>query len=191
VAVLAGATAVSQTETTVRLDPALISAFGLPGCADPASLAETLRAATEQDGAALQAALGELFGSYSQAQRHDADPRGAGAGCRSVSLAGKPGMPRGPNAGLGDAAAPRPGANGCGCVPPPTPRDRVGHGHYRPHGGESAHLARSELRHGASARLAGRGPRSPLRTADEASSAWTAAGAVDRSAPGSGSEGTR
>lgn len=71
VAVLAGAKAVSQTETTVRLDSALISAFGLPGCADQSSIAQTLNAATEQDVADLQAALGELFGSYSQAYRHD------------------------------------------------------------------------------------------------------------------------
>ena len=71
VAVLAGAKAVSQTEITVRLDPALIKAFGLPGCAEQSSIAQTLNAATEQDVADLQAALGEIFGSYSQAQRHD------------------------------------------------------------------------------------------------------------------------
>jgi len=71
VALLAGAQAVSQTAITVRLDPALISAFGLPGCADQSSIAQTLNAATEQDVADLQAALGELFGSYSQAQQHD------------------------------------------------------------------------------------------------------------------------
>lgn len=41
VAVLAGAKAVSHTATTVRLDPALISAFGLPGCAEQSSIAET------------------------------------------------------------------------------------------------------------------------------------------------------
>ena len=70
VAVLAGAKAVSQTATTVRLDPALISAFGLPGCAEQSSIAQTLNAATEQDVADLQATLGELFGSFSQAQRH-------------------------------------------------------------------------------------------------------------------------
>ena len=69
--VLAGAKAVSHTATTVRIDPALVSAFGLPGCAEQSSIAETLNAATEQDVADLQAALGELFGSYSQAQRHD------------------------------------------------------------------------------------------------------------------------
>src|SRR6266566_2431153 len=71
VGVLAGAQAVSQTATTVRLDPALVSAFGLPGCADQSSIAQTLNAATEQDVVDLQAALGELFGSYSQAHRHD------------------------------------------------------------------------------------------------------------------------
>jgi hypothetical protein len=71
VGVLAGAKAVSHTATTVRLDPALISAFGLPGCADQSSIAQTLNAATEQDVADLQAALSELFGSYSQARRHD------------------------------------------------------------------------------------------------------------------------
>ena len=47
VGVLAGAKAVSHTATTVRLDPALISAFGLPGCAEQSSIAETLTAATE------------------------------------------------------------------------------------------------------------------------------------------------
>src|SRR5512135_1524438 len=71
VAVLAGAKAVSQTATTIRLDPALISAFGLPGCADQSSIAQTLNAATEQDVADLQTALGEIFRSSSQASRHD------------------------------------------------------------------------------------------------------------------------
>jgi hypothetical protein len=71
VGVLAGAKAVSHTATTVRLDPALISAFGLPGCAEQSSIAETLNAATEQDVADLQAALGELFRSYSQSRQHD------------------------------------------------------------------------------------------------------------------------
>lgn len=47
VGVLAGAKTVSQTATTIRIDPALISAFGLPGCAEQSSIAETLNAATE------------------------------------------------------------------------------------------------------------------------------------------------
>jgi hypothetical protein len=42
VAVLAGAKAVSQSETTVRLDPALRSTFGLPGCAEPSSITTRL-----------------------------------------------------------------------------------------------------------------------------------------------------
>ena len=70
VGVLAGAKAVSQTATTIRLDPALIRSFGLAECADQSSIAQTLNAATEQDVADMQAALGELFGSYSQARRH-------------------------------------------------------------------------------------------------------------------------
>ncbi len=71
VGVLAGAKAVSHTATTVRIDPALISAFGLPGCAEQSSIAETLNAATEQDVADLQAALDELFRAHSQSRRHD------------------------------------------------------------------------------------------------------------------------
>jgi len=70
VGLLAGAKAVSHTATTVRVDPALISAFGLPGCAEQSVIAQTLNAATEQDVADLQAALGEIFGYYGQARRH-------------------------------------------------------------------------------------------------------------------------
>jgi len=71
VGVLAGAKAVSHTATTVRIDPALISAFGLPGCAEQSSIADTLTAATEQDVADVQAALDELFRLYSQSRQHD------------------------------------------------------------------------------------------------------------------------
>ena len=71
VGVLAGAKAVSHTETTVRLDPALIDAFGLPGCAEQSSIADTLDAATEQDVADVQAALDELFLSYSLSRQHE------------------------------------------------------------------------------------------------------------------------
>ena len=70
VGVLAGAKAVSHTATTVRVDPALIAAFGLPGCAEQSVIAQTLNAATEQDVADLQAALGEIYGCYGQARRH-------------------------------------------------------------------------------------------------------------------------
>jgi hypothetical protein len=71
VGLLAGAKAVSHTATTVRVDPALISAFGLPGCAEQSVIAETLNAVTEQDVADLQAALAETYGCYGQARRHD------------------------------------------------------------------------------------------------------------------------
>jgi hypothetical protein len=70
VALLAGAKAVSQGAITIHLDPALLSAYGLPGCADQSSIAQTLNAATEQDVADLQAALGEIFSNYSQACQH-------------------------------------------------------------------------------------------------------------------------
>ncbi|HLV99428.1 MAG TPA: hypothetical protein VKT82_12210 [Ktedonobacterales bacterium] len=71
VALLAGAKAVSQTNLTVRVDPALWRAFGLPGCADQAGMAHTLDAATEADVSALREALAETFGRYSQTRRHD------------------------------------------------------------------------------------------------------------------------
>jgi hypothetical protein len=71
VALLAGAKAISQTNTTIGVDPALSRAFGLPGCADQSVIAATLNAATPADVAALQAALAETFGRYSQARRHD------------------------------------------------------------------------------------------------------------------------
>jgi hypothetical protein len=71
VGVLAGAKAVSHTATTVRIDPALISAFGLPGCAEQSSIAETLNAASEQDVADVQAALDEIFRTHSHSRQHE------------------------------------------------------------------------------------------------------------------------
>ena len=71
VALLAGATAIVHTGTTLRVDPALQHAFGLPGCADQSVLAETLNAATEKDVAALRMAVEELFQQHTQACRHD------------------------------------------------------------------------------------------------------------------------
>jgi hypothetical protein len=70
VGLLAGAKAVSHTATAVRVDPALIAAFGLPGCAEQSVIAQTLNAATEADVSDLQAALGEIYGCYGQARRH-------------------------------------------------------------------------------------------------------------------------
>ncbi len=71
VALLAGAKAVSHTNTTLGVDPALCAAFGLPGCAEQSVIAATLNAATEADVAALQAALGEVFRRYSRTRKHD------------------------------------------------------------------------------------------------------------------------
>jgi len=70
VGLLAGIKAVSQTATTVRVDVALTTAFGLPGCADQSVLADTLDAAREADVADLAAAIADLFGQYSQARQH-------------------------------------------------------------------------------------------------------------------------
>ncbi len=71
VALLAGAKAIAHTGTTLHVDPALQRAFGLPGCADQSVLAETLNAATDQDVAALRAAVEQIFQQHSQACHHD------------------------------------------------------------------------------------------------------------------------
>src|SRR5918911_249969 len=71
VALLAGAKAIAHTGTTLRIDPALQRAFGLPGCADQSVLAETLNAATDQDVADLRGAVEALLQQHSQAGRHD------------------------------------------------------------------------------------------------------------------------
>ncbi len=71
VALLAGAKAVSHTSLTVRVDPALVSAFGLPGCAEQSVIAHTLDAATEADVVALRAALAETFQYHGQARQHN------------------------------------------------------------------------------------------------------------------------
>src|SRR5919199_6571534 len=71
VALLVGAKAIAHTGTTLRVDPALQRAFGLPGCADQSVLAETLDAATDKDVAALRAAVEQIFQQHSQACHHD------------------------------------------------------------------------------------------------------------------------
>ena len=71
VALLAGAKAVSQTNSTLGVDPALCRAFGLPGCADQSVIAATLSAATEADVLALQGAVGETVRRFGQAIRQD------------------------------------------------------------------------------------------------------------------------
>jgi hypothetical protein len=71
VALLAGAKAITHTGTTLRVDPALQRAFGLPGCADQSVLAETLNAATDKDVANLRTAIEAIFQRHSQTCRHD------------------------------------------------------------------------------------------------------------------------
>jgi len=71
VSLLAGAKAVSQTGTTLRVDRALQVAFGLPGCADQSVIADPLNAATEADVAARREVVEATFTQYSQARRHD------------------------------------------------------------------------------------------------------------------------
>ena len=70
VGMLAGIKAVSHLATAVRVDAALTSAFGLPGCADQSVIADTLDAATDQDVADLGAALADLFERYSPTRQH-------------------------------------------------------------------------------------------------------------------------
>lgn len=71
VSLLAGAQTVYETGTTLRTDPALRAAFGLPGCADQSVIADTLDAATPTDVMALRAAVEALFVQYRQTRRHD------------------------------------------------------------------------------------------------------------------------
>ena len=71
VSLLAGAKAIYQTGTTLRVDPALQAAFGLPGCAEQSVLAATLDAATDADVAALRQVIEASFLQYSQTRRHD------------------------------------------------------------------------------------------------------------------------
>ncbi len=64
----AGIKAVSHTATTMRVDSALIRAFGLPGCAEQSVTGDTLDAATEEDVVALREAIADLFDCQSQAR---------------------------------------------------------------------------------------------------------------------------
>lgn len=71
ISLLAGAKAVSHSNFTLRADPALYRAFGLPGCAEQSVIADTLDGMTEADLSALREAIGDLFAQYSQARRHN------------------------------------------------------------------------------------------------------------------------
>ena len=71
VSLLAGAKAVSHTGTTLRVDPALQAAFGLPGCAEQSVLADTLNAATAEEVAALRAVVETSWQTHSAIRQHD------------------------------------------------------------------------------------------------------------------------
>jgi hypothetical protein len=71
VSLLAGAKAVCQTGTTLKVDRALQAAFGLPGCAEQSVIADTLDAASEQAVADLRQVVETIFVQHSQARRHD------------------------------------------------------------------------------------------------------------------------
>src|SRR5688572_9735413 len=71
VSLLAGAKAVYHTGTTLRVDPALQAAFGLPGCAEQSVLADTLDAATDGTVAALRQVVEASWSQYSATRQHD------------------------------------------------------------------------------------------------------------------------
>ncbi len=163
VGVLAGAKAVSHTDIAVRLDPALISAFGLPGCAEQSSIADTLNAATERDVADLQAALGELFGSYSQSRQHDFTRDFL---VLDVDLSPEPlsNHAEGSERGYMGRSRSKTGRKLVRVRAADTAADRVGNGHHGPQGRESADLARSDRRDGEPTRLAGKRCQHPEET---------------------------
>jgi hypothetical protein len=57
----------------VRVDPALVQAFGRPGCAQPSSIADPLHAASAQAVADLQAAVAQRFGAQRQAAAQEVE----------------------------------------------------------------------------------------------------------------------
>jgi hypothetical protein len=69
VGILAGASTVKETETTVGTDPAVQRAFGLPACPDQSTLQDTLDAATEENVQELRGVAEELFLRHSPATR--------------------------------------------------------------------------------------------------------------------------
>ena len=147
VAVLAGAKAVSHTATTLRIDPALVSAFGLPGCAEQSSIAETLNAATEQDVADVQAALDELFRAHSQSRQHDFERDFL---VLDVDLSPLPASKsaEGSERGYMGRCRSKTGRKKVASARRRLARDRVGNRHLGSHGGELAHVKRSDLRDG-------------------------------------------
>jgi hypothetical protein len=71
VGLLSGLRTVSGLDLSLRTDPALQRAFGLPGCAEQSVIADTLNAATSEDVAALRQTVEALLQQHSQALQHD------------------------------------------------------------------------------------------------------------------------
>jgi hypothetical protein len=65
VGMLAGATTVKETDTTLGTDPALQQAFGLLACPDQSTLQDTLDAATSENVVELRSIIEALFLRYS------------------------------------------------------------------------------------------------------------------------------
>lgn len=72
VGMLAGASTVKETDTTVGTDPAVQRAFGLPACPDQSTLQDTLDATTPANVAELRGVAEALFLRYSPVIRHKA-----------------------------------------------------------------------------------------------------------------------
>jgi hypothetical protein len=67
---LTGITSIDRMDT-LRSDRALLTAFGLPGCAEQSVLSDTLSAATDADVAHLRTATEMLLRRYGRALHHD------------------------------------------------------------------------------------------------------------------------
>ena len=71
IALLAGARGIAAINEGLRTDPALQRAFGRAGCAEQSVIQETLDACTAANVQQLQAALNQLYRTYSRGFAHD------------------------------------------------------------------------------------------------------------------------
>ena len=71
VSLLAGAKSVYHSGTTLRVDPALQAAFGLPGCADQSVISKTLNQCHAQTVDQMRQAMSEILRTRAQSTRHD------------------------------------------------------------------------------------------------------------------------
>jgi hypothetical protein len=118
ISVLAGAKAVSHTNFTVRADPALYHAFGLPGCAEQSVIADTLDAMTE---AGLSCPAGSDWRPFCASSARHVDTTSVKPSWSSMwTFPHSPRVAtlRGPSAPTWAAAATCPDASWCGCRPP-------------------------------------------------------------------------